>query len=306
MPHPNQIVAAALFVVLGELMFASMGVAVRFAATELPNEVIVFFRNLIGLLLLAPYLHRRGIQGVATRVAHLHLLRGLAGVAAMYCFYYAIAHMPLADAMLLKLTAPVFMPLIALIWLGEALSRYIWAALALGFGGVLLILHPGLHGVSPVAAVAVLGGLFAALAKVTVRRLARTEPPARTVFYFSLSAAVVSSVPLTWAWRTPSPEGYLWLFGVAGCATLGQLFLTQGLTLAPASRVAIFGYFAVIFGALYGWVLWDEALLWSTVAGSVLILTSALIATRRGSHATDGAVTIDSVTGKSSKVPGAA
>lgn len=123
MPHRRQIVVAASFVISGELMFASMGVAVRFAVVELPNEVIVFFCNLIGLLLLAPFLLRWGLAGIAPRVAHLHPLSGLAGVTAMHCFYYAIAHMPLADAMLLKLTAPVFMPLIALFWLGEALTR---------------------------------------------------------------------------------------------------------------------------------------------------------------------------------------
>lgn len=123
MPHWSPIVVAASFVILGELMFASMGVAVRLAAMELPTEVIVFFRNLIGLLLLAPFLLRWRLAGIAPRVAHLHLLRGLAGVTAMHYFYYAIAHMPLADAMLLKLTARVFMPLIALFWLGEIRGR---------------------------------------------------------------------------------------------------------------------------------------------------------------------------------------
>lgn len=278
------LIVGAGFVVLGELMFASMGVGVRLAAQELPNEVIVFFRNLFGLCLVSPWLLRRGLPALTTRIPQLHLLRALAGVTAMYCFFYAIAHMPLADAMLLKLTAPVFMPVVALVWLGEPAGRHVWIAIALGFVGVLLILRPGLEGISPVALVAVLGGLFAALAKVTVRRLSRSEPTALIVFYFALGATLVSSVPLTWAWQTPSTQAWGWLLAIAIFATLGQLCLTKGLSLAPAGRMGAFGFFSVIFGATYGWIFWAESLLWTTIVGSALIVSGGVFASRRSSR----------------------
>lgn len=271
----------AVFVITGELMFASMGVGIRFVAEELPNELIVFFRNLISLFLLAPWLLRGGIGGFKTSVPHLHLLRGIAGVSAMYCFFYAIANIPLADAMLLKLTSPLFIPLVALFWLREPVSTRVWLAIAIGFGGVIFILRPGLDGVSPVALIALLGGMFASVAKVTVRRLSSSEPPLRIVFYFALTAALISSVPLTWAWQTPSPTAFGWLLAVALFATLGQVCLTNGLSLAPAARMGSFGYFAVIFGAAYGWLLWDEVLMWWTVAGTVLIVTAGMLAASR-------------------------
>ncbi len=267
----------AAFIVAGELMFASMGVAIRLVAHALPNESIVFFRNLFGLCLLAPWLLRPGLPGLRTSVPHLHLLRGIAGVSAMYCFFYAIAHMPLADAMLLKLTSPLFMPLVALIWLHEEVNPRVWLAIAIGFCGVLLILRPSLQGISPVALIALLGGLFAAVAKVTVRRLSRTEPPLRIVFFFALTAGLISAIPLAWAWTTPSLEAVGWLLAVALFATLGQVCLTRGLSLAPAARMGTFGYFSVIFGAAYGWLLWDEILAWWTVAGSLLILVAGLL-----------------------------
>jgi len=100
-----------------------------------------------------------------------------------------------------------------------------------------------------------LGGILAALAKVTVRRLSRSEPPTRIVFYFALIAA-----PLVWSWQTPSLPAALGLVGVAVAATLGQLALTRGLSLAPASSMGVFGYSAVVFGAAYGWLLWAEPL----------------------------------------------
>ena len=121
----------------------------------------------------------------------------------MYCFFYAIAHMPLADAMLLKLSAPLFIPLVALFWLGERFTWHVVAALATGFAGVSLILVPDFDRMAPVAMIALMGGALAAVAKVTVRRLSATEPAARTVFYFSAIGTLASIVPLFWLWDTP-------------------------------------------------------------------------------------------------------
>jgi len=282
-PEQNLWIGAA-FVITGELMFASMGVGIRFVADELPNETVVFFRNLIGLCLIAPWLFRGGAGCFKTTVPHLHLLRGIAGVSAMYCFFYAIANIPLADAMLLKLTSPLFIPLVALFWLRESVTPRVWLAIGVGFAGVLVILRPGFAAVSPIALIALLGGMFAAVAKVTVRRLSHSEPPLRIVFFFALTAALVSSVPLIWAWKTPSASAFAWLIGIGLFATMGQLCLTKGLFLAPATRMGPFGYFAVVFGAAYGWLLWDEVLMWWTVAGTALIATAGMLAASRPGH----------------------
>lgn len=273
--HP--LLIAGFFVVLGELLFASMGVSIRFVSSELPNEVIVFFRNLFGLFLMMPWLLRRRIDFIQTEVLRLHLLRAGAGLAAMYCFYFAIAHINLAEAMLLKLTAPIFIPVVAFLWLREDLTHLIWLALGIGFAGVVLIMAPEVRGVSAVALIGLLGGALAALAKVTVRRLSRSEPSLRIVFYFALVGTTLSAVPLSWSWQTPAPGDLLWLLGIAAFATLGQLALTTGLALAPASRMAPFGYFSVVFGALYGWLIWSEPVSWRLAAGSILIAAAGLL-----------------------------
>jgi drug/metabolite transporter (DMT)-like permease len=285
---PQRLLLGAAFIVAGELCFASMGVGIRIVSEELPNAMVVFGRNLIGLLIIAPWLLRRGFTDVRTRVPALHLLRAGAGVTAMYCFFYAIAKMPLAEAMLLKLTAPVFMPLIAMLWLREQVNALLWVALGIGFAGVVIILDPQLGapddgplaGISPVALVGLAGGLLAALAKVTVRRLSRSEPAGRIVFYFALIAGLISSVPLAWAWQTPSPAALLGIIAIGGAATLGQLALTRGLTLAPASRMGAFGYSAVVFGAAYGWLLWDEPVTWGVAGGTLLIAVAGILASR--------------------------
>ena len=134
--------AAALMVTAGAL-FAFMGMAVRLASAELPNTMVVFFRNALGLLVLLAWVPGMRAAGLATRRFPDHLVRALAGLLAMYCFFYAIAHMPLAEAMSLNYSMPLFLPFIESAWLKEVVPRRVWGGLGVGFLGVLLILKPG-------------------------------------------------------------------------------------------------------------------------------------------------------------------
>jgi len=279
-PEHATLLKAALAILASEFMFVSMGVAIRQVSDTASNEQIVFFRNLFGLAVLVPWLLRRRSIGIRTEIPHLHLARSLAGLGAMYCFFYAIAHLPLAQAMVLKLSSPLFIPVIAALWLGEAVPAGVRVAVMIGFAGVILVVSPDASGINPVALVALAGGALAAVAKTTVRRLGRTEPPARTVFYFALVGATISAVPLAWAWRPLGWHDYLWLIVVALLATAGQLFLTRGFGLAPAAQMGVFGYSSVLFGAAYGWLLWDEIPTWLSVVGGVLVVVSGILASR--------------------------
>ena len=278
--HDHRLLTGALLIVAAELMFAFMGATIRQVSGDLNNGMLVFARNLVGLSLILGLLAYPGQRDIRTRVPHLHLLRGTAGLGAMYCFFYAIAHMPLANAMLLKLSAPLFIPLVALIWLGERFTWHVLAALAAGFAGVGIILVPDFERMAPVAMIALLGGALAAIAKVTVRRLSATEPAARTVFYFSAIGTLASLVPLFWLWHTPTMHQMLWLLMLGFFATSGQILLTRGMSCAPAARLGPFTFFSVVFGALLGWLFWDEILGWPIIAGTLLILASAMMVGR--------------------------
>ncbi len=280
MRYQQNVVQGALLILLSELMFASMGATVKAAAAMgLSNEMLVFMRNLLGLFIIAPLLLRYGVREFHTEVYRLHLLRAALGLGAMYCFFYVLAELALADAMLLKMTAPIFMPLIALIWLRERVSRLAVLAIPLGFVGVGLVLKPD-GDLSWIALIGLLGGLLAAMAKVTVRRLGRSESSSRIVFYFALNASLLSALPLLWAWQTPSPGewGLLALMGLLG--TAGQLMLSRGYAVAPAARVSPFTYFSVVFGAAFGYLFWGETLDWLFVAGAMLIAVAGIMAVR--------------------------
>ena len=280
MRYPQNVLQGALFILFSELMFASMGAAVKAASgMGLPNEMLVFMRNLMGLFVIAPLLLRYGTIELRTDVYRLHLLRAVLGLSAMYCFFYVLGQLQLADGMLLKMTSPIFMPLIALFWLGERVGRMAVLAIPVGFIGVALVLKPGGE-MSWVASLGVLGGLLAAFAKVTVRRLGRTEPTTRIVFYFSLNATIISAIPMLWAWQLPEMHEWalLLLMGVMG--TAGQLLLTRGYAVAAAAQVSPFTYFSVVFGAAYGYLFWGETLDWLFVAGALLIAMAGVMAVR--------------------------
>ncbi len=273
---------AAILAMAAELMFASMGATIKVLSAELPNTSIVFFRNLIGLALVLPWLLRRGAGNMGTGHARLHLLRGLAGLGAMYCFFYAIANMPLAEAMLLKVSAPLFIPIIAFLWLAEFVPVRVRWAIAVGFVGVFLILRPGFEDVSPVPMIALLGAGLAGLAKVTVRRLTRTEPTTRIVFYFALIGSMVSVIPLAWNWITPPAATWGLIAAVAGFATAGQLLMTRAYGLAPAAQVGPFTYSSLIFATVYGWLFWDELMDPLTFCGAALVIAAGIITVRTG------------------------
>jgi drug/metabolite transporter (DMT)-like permease len=277
MLYRQNLLLGALFILLAEWFFASMGATVKLVTAELPSEMAVFMRNLLGLMLMIPLVWRRGLSGLKTGVLHIHLLRSVAGVSAMYCFFYALSQLQLADGMLLKMTAPLFMPLIALLWLGEALRKHTFIALAIGFFGVVLVLDPAGE-FNGIALVGLLGGALASLAIVSLRRLGRSEPSVRVVFYFALLSTLISILPMFWYWQTPNLHqwGLLALVGILG--TLGQLFLTRGYAIANAAAASPFTYSSVLFGALYGYLFWDETLSLQFIVGALLIAMAGILA----------------------------
>ena len=278
----RNLLLGALFIVVSEFLLASMSAAVKVLAETMPEAMLVFFRNLFGLLVLMPLVLRNGWASLKTSVPHLHFMRAAVGVTAMYCFFYTIAHMALAEALLFKLTAPFFIPIIALLWLSETIPNTAKAAIVVGFVGVAFILQPDAEGVQMVAIIGLMGAFLAGLAKVTIRRMSRTEPAVRIVFWFGVFATLISAVPLLWTWQTPEPRALLWLLAMGGCATAAQLLLTRAYALAPAGQIGPFTYVSVVFGALYGWLFWNEHLDMPTLMGMLLVVLAGVLTTRSG------------------------
>ncbi|MFC3151157.1 DMT family transporter [Litoribrevibacter euphylliae] len=276
-------VRASLLLLVAEFLLASMGAIIKVLALDLPNEMIVFFRNLFGLMAILPMLLTMGSSLFKTECFHYHLLRATVGVTAMYCFFYSIGHIAFAEAMLVKLSAPLFIPIIAFLWLGERISNWSKLAIVIGFIGVAIILDPDASEFTLIALIGLAGAALASLAKVTIRRMGATEPSARIVFYFALLSTLISSVPLLWAWKTPTLEALSLLCLMGTIGTIGQLMMTKAYTLALPGRIAPFTYASLVYASIYGWVFWDESLRWATIIGSLLIFVSGLLTLKKSS-----------------------
>jgi drug/metabolite transporter (DMT)-like permease len=261
-------------------MFAAMGAGVKAASRELPSTMVVFFRNAVGFVTLLPWLLRGGLGNLKTSHFGEHLVRGLAGLAAMVAFFYAIAHLRLADAMLLNQSVPLFLPVVEGVWLKEPVPRRVWGPIGVGFLGLILVLKPGTEMFQPAALIGAASAVFAAVAQVGIRRLTRTEPTTRIVFYFALIASVVSAVPLVGVWVAPRPPLFVVLLVMGTLATFGQLCLTRAYGCAPAAQVGPFIYAGPVFASLLDWLIWGTLPDALFVLGAIIVVAAAILALR--------------------------
>lgn len=267
----------AALLALSALLFSCMGVLIREASATVNNETVVFFRNLVGVLFFLPLLLIRGPAPFKTRRLRTHLARTGYGLAAMYCFFYAIAHLPLADAMLFTYAAPVFTPLLAWLWLKEPLTRRMLALSLLGLAGVVLVAKPSGALFSWLSLVGLAASLMAASAFVSIRQMSDTEPAFRMVFYFALFSTLFSAVPLSWAWQPLDSHQLQLLCGAGLFAALAQISMSRAYSLAPPGLIGPVAYLAIVFAGLIAWVLWQETPGASSLAGAAMIFTSSLL-----------------------------
>jgi len=277
---PFDLRKGALLMVVSAVLFASMAASVRVISRELPNAPIVFFRHSLMLVFLLPWIVHDGKDALRTDDFRGHLVRGLAGVGAVACYFYAIARLRLADAVLLNQSLPLFVPLVERAWLGERIPARLWRVLFVGFLGLLLILRPGLGVFEPAALVGLCSAMLASVAQVGIRRLTRTEPVTRIVFYFGLIASAAALVPATITWRTPSAHTWSMILMMAVFATIGQLTLTRAYVYAPAARVGPFLYAGPVFAGFIDWLVWGRLPDALFVAGAVLVVAAATLALR--------------------------
>lgn len=267
----------ALLLATSALLFAVMGVLIREVSETVNNETVVFFRNLVGVFFFLPMIAYRGFGPFRTQRLGNHFLRTFYGLGAMYCFFYAIAHLPLADAMVFTYAAPIFTPVLAWWWLRESLTPRMLFMVMLGFLGVLLVAKPSGALVEAKALAGVGASLLAACAFVSIRAMSDSEPASRIVFYFSTFSALLSSIPLIWAWQPLGTRELQLLLAIGLVATTSQLIMSKAYALAPPGKIGPLSYLAIVFSGVFAWLLWGEVPGLSSWLGAGLIFASTLI-----------------------------
>lgn len=247
------------FELIAIVCFSLVDGLAKWLGQDYPAVQIVFFRYFFGLLPVAVFVWRGGgLSSLRTRRLPLHILRASLLFTALFLFFQALQSMPLAEAIAVAFTAPLFVTALAGPLLGEAVDARRWGAVALGFLGALIMVRPGSAAFRP-EALLVLGSALAFSLFVTLtRRMTRTETNVALLAYSTLFAGTLSLPFLPFVWLAPAGED-LWLFMLIGLVGGMAAFLViQAYRHAPASVLAPFDYTALIWGALFGWLIWHE------------------------------------------------
>jgi drug/metabolite transporter (DMT)-like permease len=271
----------SLWMIAASGLFASMGVCVKLGASLFSAAELVFYRGAIALVLLWGFVLVRRLP-LATPHWRAHLWRGLTGSVSLVLYFYAISVLPLATAVTLNYTSPLFLALILTLWAGERVRGTLYIALALGLAGVALLLRPSFEADQWLGGLAALAsGAGAGMAYFHVRQLGRLgEPEWRTVFYFSLTSALIG-LPWLLASQTVhavSGNGAWLVLGVGGFGALAQLAMTRAYKRGSTLVSASLAYSTVIFASLFGMLLWGEVLPLSSWLAIGLIVASGLLA----------------------------
>lgn len=262
---------------ISALLFSVMGICIRYASHSVDNYTIVFFRNVVGLILFLPFIFKQGTGFVKTEKLWMHTWRSIVGLAAMYGFFYAIAHLKLSNAMVFTYSSPIFIPVIAWLFLKEKITIAMICAAVLGFIGVFCVAKPDQGLLNWISVIGIASSLLASMAFVTVRALTQTEPPERIVFYFCLIGSALSVIPMFWMWRTYHVKELLFLIGAGILANVSQIFMSHAYRLAPAGQIAPVNYMAIIFAGVWGFLLWNEVPDLYSVIGFCIILLAILL-----------------------------
>jgi drug/metabolite transporter (DMT)-like permease len=269
---------------VASLCFACMGVCVKLGAALFSSAELVFYRGLIATVLLFGLIR---LNGGSLKTPHwkAQLIRGGTGFVSLVLYFFAIGALPLATAVTLNYTSPLFLALLLTFWSGEQLRRSLMLALAVGFAGVVLLLQPTLRQDQWLAAaVGLASGALAGVAYLNVRNLGELgEPEWRTVFYFSL-IATLGGAPWVLAARPAhgyDARGIALLLGVGVFGALAQLAMTRAYRYGKTLVSASLAYSTVIFSSLFGVLIWKEVLPGLSWIGIALIIASGVIASLR-------------------------
>jgi drug/metabolite transporter (DMT)-like permease len=261
---------------------ACMGAFAKAGSEFFSNAELVFYRSVVGLAVITAIVVARR-QNVATRYFKYHVFRSLSGGVALALYFYAITHLPLATAVTLNYTSPLFLGLLMTFIFKEKPHLPFVIALLLGFAGVVLLLHPTINQSQWFAGLMGLcSGFLAAVAFVNVKAMGKLgEPDWRVVFYFSLMLTIGSGLWMLFneVHAINLRSGFI-LIGIGACATFGQLALTRAYRTGKTMVVGSFAYSTIVFSSIIALILFDEALpLMSWLAIGIIIL-AGVIATR--------------------------
>ena len=290
MTKPNP--AAALWLAtIALIVMAAMSAAVHEAAKVAPVGQLVFWRSFVALIPIVIYMGIRGQLGASlrTKYPHKHLIRGLLGCAVMFFSFISLAYLSVGLATALSYLAPILSIIAAMLFLRERPGVVIFAGVALGFAGILLMLYPSLVGaeVRDGTLIGVAAGVAMAatnaLSRVQVKDLTRTDPPASIALSFAVICSLVGLATALFGWAELDTYAFILLAGAGVLGGMGHVLMMEAVARAPVSLLAAYEYTGIIWAFLFDLALLGVALdVWSVTGALVVVVAAALVAYGQG------------------------
>jgi drug/metabolite transporter (DMT)-like permease len=276
------------FKILSVALFIAMATCIKSVADHVPPGETVFFRSFFAIPVILIWLASKGelMHGLKTGNPMGHLWRGLIGTSAMGLGFTALGLLPLPEVTAIGYAAPVLTVIFAAMFLGEKIRLLRLSAVVLGLIGVVVIVSPRLTVLSvetadqmqTIGAVLMLmGAVLAALAQVFVRKLVNTERTAPIVFYFSITASLLSLLTFYFGWVMPTPREAVLLVLAGILGGLGQILLTTSYRFAETSVIAPFEYTSMLLALMIGYWVFEEIPTMTTLMGASLVIAAGLI-----------------------------
>ena len=270
------------FLIGSGLAFSLMSVCVKAIGGRIPISELVFARATISIIITRFFLYKNKINpwGYQKR---LLIIRGLLGTVALFCIFKALTILPIATATVIQYIYPTFTVISAYIILKEFISRRIVYSIIIGWIGILLVSRPEFTTSSNVKEtilaiiIAIFGALMTSLAYICVRKLSSREHPLVIIYYFPLVSIPLSIPFVINDFVLPTGTDWFWIIGIGIFTQIGQLFITEGLTLLPAGQATSLNYSQVIFASIWGVLIFQEAITSSVYVGGICVLISTII-----------------------------
>jgi len=280
--HHHRPVLGAFLKLSSVVLLSSMAACIKYLGAAIPAGETMFVRGVISLVVLAIIAWRvEGLHILKTQNLVSHALRSLSGTASMFCWFTALTLIPLADLTAISFTAPMFLTVLAMLFLGERIHGYRWTALIVGLLGVLITIGPHVSFGGNTLGIALSFGaaMFSALAMLFLRSMSGSggEHAITITFYFSAVVMIVGGVTAIAGWVMPTPQQWLVIVLAGFFGVFGQLLMTFSYRYAEVSTIAPLDYTNLLLAVAFGYYVFAEVPHWSMWVGAPLVIAAGLI-----------------------------
>ena len=285
--HQEHVVRGMIAALGAFFMFTVMNVFAKLLSVNHSVIEIGFYRNLIAcipFLFMVFVLGKREILVIKSQPAAVGF-RAVIGAVSLVTTFAAFSLMPMAETTVLLFTASLFIPMLGVIFLREHVGPYRWAAVAIGFVGVVIMAGPAGNVNALGITVALFAALMHATLQIVLRYLGRFERPETVTFYFVVIGTIVTALPLPFVAVTPTMAEVPLLFGVGLSGAAAQWLLSTAFRNAPAAVVTVFNYSSIVWATLFGWMIWNEWPMPTVLAGAAIVIASNALVIWRESRA---------------------